>query len=272
MLNKLKMNQNSNSNDEQKKIIIAGCARNIGGHDGIFTTIDKIRTRYKDTLVIIYENDSKDNTVQMITNWQGKDSNIHTFLNSQHNCSSIRTERIAFARNFILSYIRNEPLYKYYDYLLWLDMDEVNSKYGTVAETLPFALKSISEANVLGIFPGNVYKYYDIWALRKKWVMEHDCWTGGNRKIVGLVARIMTEMIQKLDKDDNSLIPVESAFGGAGLYKLSYVMNSSVLYDGAHTCEHVAFNEKLNKEQDKLRYFIQPKWKCDSQPQHDHDL
>jgi hypothetical protein len=109
-------------------------------------------------------------------------------------------------------------------------------------------------------------KYYDIYALRIKKYLTSCCWNNVNElKQKGVPHKEAYN--QCIDKYiihypvNSPLIPVVSAFGGAGLYKLSSIEN--VTYNGyeethldKQICEHVPFHTALKLNGRKL--YINP--------------
>ena len=64
-------------NLSHKKLIIAGCAQNIQPYiHKVFQNIYKMTRLFKDYKIIIFENGSTDKTVEILTNYKNKDSNI----------------------------------------------------------------------------------------------------------------------------------------------------------------------------------------------------
>jgi hypothetical protein len=74
---------------------------------------------------------------------------------------------------------------------------------------------------------------------------------------VGASSLQFLQIIQ-LDRANDDLYPVASAYNGAILYPLHLVRKNNPKYDAGpygHTCEHVLFNRGVDKQ-----IFINPKW------------
>ena len=100
-------------------VIIVGCARNIESH--LSNTKDKlkmIKSLFKSSKIIIYENDSTDKTLDILSEWN-KDDFIQ--LITEKDVKGIRTERLAYARNLLY----NEAMKHNFDLLIVIDLDNV---------------------------------------------------------------------------------------------------------------------------------------------------
>jgi hypothetical protein len=174
-----------------------------------------------------------------------------------------RTMRIAHCRNKILEHV--DKLYSNYDYLLMLDLDDVLFT-GKLIDTINTCFLYKTE-QWDAMFANCSDKYYDIYALRKKNYLTTCCWNNANILQQKGIPRSVAynECIDKYIINyptDSKIMPVISAFGGAGLYKLKSLKN--VKYDGyaenhvdKQICEHVPLNTKLYEKGCKL--YINPK-------------
>lgn len=80
-------------------VIIVGCARNIESHlSNTKEKLEMIKSLFKSSKIIIYENDSTDKTLDILNEWN-KDNFIQ--LITEKDVKGIRTERLAYARNLL---------------------------------------------------------------------------------------------------------------------------------------------------------------------------
>ena len=135
----------------------------------------------------------------------------------------------------------------YYDYMIMLDMDDVNAS-GKFIESINTCFEY--NPNQWSVLTGNqAGLYYDLWALRKKYDMEFDCWKEViyNNRILPYFHVTNTNIIYPQE----ILLEVDSAFGGIGIYKLSDIPNSCNYVgkydDETEKCEHVEFNECIKQ-------------------------
>ncbi len=246
-----------------KSVVIAGCCRNV---ENFITqnlqVIDLIGTQFGKYQVLLFENDSTDSTRQIL--YDRKKPNYEYIFEDNVNIQK-RTERIAFCRNKLLDKIYSD--YSSFDYVLFVDMDDVLAS-GKLAETIGSCFMYNTD-QWDGMFANSSSYYYDIWALRKKGYLDSDVWNN-----VYMLQSVGMGYQQAVDKCvttyqinypvDSKIIPVISAFGGAGLYKLSTLISLKPRYNGVEPthingmiCEHVPFNQFLSSSKAKL--FINPK-------------
>ena len=246
-----------------KSVIIAGCCRNVESFvNQNLHIIDSIGSQFSKYQVLIFENDSTDSTRLILK--ENQKSNYEYIFEDQISIQK-RTERIAYCRNKLLDRIYQS--YSDYDYMLFVDMDDVLAS-GKLSETIGSCFMYRTD-QWDGMFANSSAYYYDIWALRKKGYLESDVWND-----VYMLQRLGMEYSQAVDKcvtkyqvnypSDSKIIPIISAFGGAGLYKLSTLIKNKPRYNGVeHThlngmiCEHVPFNQTLQAAKAKL--YINPK-------------
>lgn len=248
-----------------KKVVIAGCTKNsatyINEHLQKLVSVGELFETYS---IIIYENDSSDNTLEILSKFK-KNNNNFNFVSEKNVINKIkypninnRVQIICHGRNILLKIIKQ--YYFNYDLMIMIDLDNVLEKFNpnTILNILKYNEEwSALTANCFG-------KYYDIWALRipsnvwnihihnKIWnnPIDHDCWS---QIINNTHPRILIESYQKIIPIDMSLIKTESSFGGLGIYKISKILNSNYdcyTYDKNGNllfiqCEHVSFNKSI---------------------------
>ena len=233
---------NNNSIIEMKKynVIFASTVRNVENFlKTNLENIDKCGQKFNNYLVIIYENDSEDNTRNILL--ENKKSN-YEYIFDNGITEPRRTMRIANGRNKILQKVRELNVNNLYNYLVVLDLDDVNIS-GNFINTIDTCF----EYSNWDVLTGNQREqYYDLWALRKKYDMDYDCW-----RMVTLNYHIPNAqqifIFDKLKKyEPGELLEVDSAFSGIAIYKLSSIPDHcnyvGQYEDGGELCEHVEFN------------------------------
>ena len=243
-------------------IIVCGCTKNSSKY--IYKHLEllyEIKNLFKEFKMVIYENDSTDNTIEILNNFK----KTHFFFNyiSENLNSSIRTHILAHGRNTLLKYTTG------YDYMIMVDLDDVISTFKSSQIKYLFETTEWDAlfANCLG-------KYYDIWALRIErdiwtplcpWqVIDYDCWEMANKyKTTQVISQHQITL-----KTNNGLIPVTSAFGGFGIYKVNKIKGCSYIgiKNGKICCEHVEFHKQMIKN--NARLFICPKFLVNIQNEH----
>lgn len=268
----------------EKKVIFAGCARDCEAMIvRVLANISRMSELFKECAFLFIENDSHDRTKEQIEQWCRKKTNARLIsLDGLAAACTIRTIRLATARNHYLSLLRSE--FHGYDYLFSLDCDEV-----TAAEINLDAVRSAIEfldrdASHSGVFANSDGLYYDLWALRSPTRCPGDVWEELLDYALAHQVKDEEAYCQTFSKRIFSLSPdappleVDSAFGGLGIYKVSSILRNKRQFVGHkikvvraeafelggngakefgwQCCEHVSFNAGFRELGEKL--FILP--------------
>lgn len=262
-LNQLqKIKSKGKAMSERRTALVASTVRNGGAllTDRI-RRLDLVLSQSFETTWLVVESDSDDNTLTDLMNISRNETKFRcTSMGHLRGQMPLRTERLAFCRNYCVTELLSNPKYKNINYLIVVDLDEVNDKL--VQESL----NSISFENEWGaVFANQNGPYYDIWALRHQGWCPGDCWKqyrylkkmGVHENYAQLISVASKMMLVHIDSE---WIEVESAFGGLGIYNRKFI-NSDCKYvgtdqDGEETCEHVTFNMAMRNNGAKL--FIVP--------------
>jgi len=248
-----------------KKAIFAGCAKDCAESIAdVLRNIDSMAELFGEVAFVFVENDSRDETSKILERWgKGKDRFILVNMDGLDFCP-VRTVRLAIARNNYMEIIRDSGL-KNFDYLFVLDMDGANGEpldVGGVIKSLRFLEENDRNA---GCFANQAGVYYDMWALRHRDMCPADVWeevldyvVANNCSDQVAFDRTFRKRICSLPID-SSAIEVESAFGGLGIYRLSYALQSRYVGQKQKTiienkvrhdvywqlCEHVHFHRMI---------------------------
>jgi hypothetical protein len=265
LLHSIRSKDQTNSDES---IVIIGAIRNGEKYiDSIFKNIYQIVSNFKEYKMMIYENDSNDQSRNILKNYSKKDQNIDLILeNAIDQKYPYRTQRLAYIRNTLLQ--KTIEKYNHYTYLLIIDMDDVNSTSNIIDTFYHIFDYDPKIWDIQTIH--QTKEYYDVWAFRKRGYIEHDCWHEYYRdvKIKGISHEEAHEKYigkyQKPFQLRRGLIPVISAFGGAAIYKMELLNRAKeAKYFGycqyGEICEHVSFHTTL-VNQYKAKMFINPLW------------
>jgi hypothetical protein len=221
-------------------IIIYGTIRDIEEHFiKSFTNIDLLSSFFNNVYIIIFENDSLDNTRNLLNSWaSSSNQNIVKHLILEDNLNSrfpLRAHRLAYCRNQILNYIFNNNLDKNYQYAIHCDLDDRfwSLDYNSICNCFQYDLNTWD-----AMFPVNAnYSYYDFWALRcsQTWFNKNIfCCEIENNQSCKEFEKHVPELCNFLQNNKNTLISVSSAFNGIGIYKLNSLNHCR--YNASYEC------------------------------------
>lgn len=241
----------SNNIMKEYNIIIGGTCRNVETYiENIIIHIDKCGEKFKSYHFIVYENDSTDKTREILL--QHKKIN-YTYIFEDNITEPLRTKRLANGRNKILDLARELNKNNDYEYLLLLDLDDVN-RNGTFSTTIEKCFDEKINPESWAVQTANQKgNYYDLWALRKKDDMEYDCWKTVNENLddPNVIEKYVSSKIKSYynETDEIELLPVDSAFGGSAIYNLNKIpleckyVGHYLSNENIEKCEHVELNE-----------------------------
>jgi hypothetical protein len=255
-------NDNDNDNDNVSlplpyDIVIVGCARDIESYlTNTKKKLEMVKSLFRSSKIIIYENDSKDKTLEILSTWN-KEKFIK--LITEKNVKGIRTERLAYARNLLYK----EAMKSKFDLLIVIDLDNVINDL-TPESIMSCFNKELIDKNWAMLGANQTGNYYDMFALKtyNDW-MDIDLMKC--RHIDKLPENFcLTDRYKNIPKN-NKPIQVKSCFGGIAIYKRQYLDNCDYgkgfqmnVDEKIEFCEHVDFNECVIKNGGKI--YINPKF------------
>lgn len=237
-----------------KSAVFAGVARNCAVYlPECLENFRRISTLYGRAAFIFVVSDSTDSTMHILESWMTENSFEGKVINlgDLEGTLPLRTQRIAAARNrYLMSVVQDG--YSEYDHLVVADMDDV---LGRTVSSEAFGgavawLDDVSER--AGVFANAIPRYYDVWALRHPIWCPYDCW----HVILGRVPGTSFESAKRREASlrqieippDLTPIRVFSAFGGLGIYKMKFALQSKyegLDWQGREEAEHVSYNRKI---------------------------
>jgi len=221
-------------------VVIYGTIRDIEEHFiKSFTNLDLLSSFFNNVYIIIFENDSLDNTRNILTSWASSGNpNVIKHLILDNNLNSRfpqRAHRLAYCRNQILNYIFDNNLDKHYQYAIHCDLDDRfwSLDYDSICNCFQYDLNGWD-----AMFPINPNgSYYDYWALRcdQTWFSKNIfCCEIANNEKCNEFENHVQELFTFFRNNKNCLISVNSAFNGIGIYKLSSLNTSR--YNASYFC------------------------------------
>ena len=187
----------------------------------VLSNIEKIGSLFDDYKIVIFYDNSSDNTLNILKEYQNKNPKLLFYVN-KNTVSNYRTHNIAIARNYCLDYIRQNA--EYYPYFIMMDFDDVNCKEVNV-EPLKNSLK---REDWDGLSFNTSPHYYDIWGLS----IYPFCFSynhfSNNFKYHTIIRDYIMKKLSDLKKGE--LLPCISSFNGFSIYRTKSFLNT--YYDG----------------------------------------
>ncbi len=195
--------------------------------------------------VVIYENDSTDQTPEILQAWAAENPNVTLISESLVGhpiLKSSRTERMAHFRNRYLEHIRDTPHLRESDILIVADLDLAG---GWSLSGMAWGFAATDWDGLIANSIGYHYMrrtYYDTYALEPKRVLNQN-W----------MYRLVGEAWQF--KPGSPLVPVESGFGGLGVYRMDAILPREYTgrLRGREVCEHTGLNAD-----GRLKFYLNP--------------
>lgn len=244
--------------------IVRDCQKNLKKN---IPRVERLRSLFKNSEVVIFENDSKDNTLEILKNWERKSFNIHVF-SDKYDVPSIptqeigdgnpyfsvsRIEKMAFYRNKYIKTLNEQGIKR--DYVIVIDLDISNFDIDGIIHSFGSQTDwDCISSNGISLSSNFIYQYHDAYAL-----IEY-----------GKLNENQTEKSIKENRIHYSslkpgmpLVLVDSAYGGMAIYKWNSVKDiyysCLINHDPKVQCksEHVGLH-KIMKENGHDKIFINP--------------
>lgn len=242
---------------ESKSIVIAALARDCASAlENNIPRIEKLRTCFADSYVVIVENDSKDGTKEILENWKRQSKNIfvisqdfHTITipakrgNIKSGTSCFRIEKMAKYRNIYMEFI--DSLDVPIDYVLMIDVDIENFSVNGIVESIENAPDDWGGLFAYGTSKSKIFvpRYYDGYAFLE---YGNNCFKLEPKHVTFARRYVTAQMCFK------SYLRCNSAFSGVGVYKYKlirgkrYYCQPNLCKNSIESlCEHVPFNLSL---------------------------
>jgi hypothetical protein len=247
--------------------VFAGVARNCAGYlPDVLANLGRFAASYAETSFIFLVSDSTDQSRSILERWLaddrgGRRRGTVIDLGSLADRLPKRTERIAHARNACLDEIRRSEVAGY-DHLVMADLDDVLA-FPVRADAFAQAVRWLDGSPTRAAVLANAApRYYDVWALRHDRWCPQDCWhpIWGRAAEESFEAAWFREVFVRQIEIPATLPPitVRSAFGGLGIYRLSFALSARYCgldSAGREVSEHVAFNETITRSGGQLCIF-----------------
>ena len=249
---------------KNKTFIIVGLVRNVGNIlNANIEKISNILQQTKDYKIFLFENDSTDDTKEILK--QISINNHNFYYRSENNVrkqygttrEKERTQALSEYRNLYLEWIKQN--YSDYDFTVVVDLDFKDFSKDGFYNSLGW----FEQLDLIDGISGNSFEYkqifgdnksnhlwnYDSWAYRGNWWVDQNTlanlysynpslWFGFWIPPVG-----------------SNIIKVNSAFGGMTIYKTNKLLFGQ--YEG-YDCEHVCLHKNLSLNPEGFNLFLNP--------------
>jgi hypothetical protein len=201
---------------------ICGPVKNCGPFlDKIFENMEKIGSTFEDYEIVIYYDESHDNTLEKLKRYHSKNPKMKFFVNTQK-VSLYRTHNIARARNFCLNYVKDNI--EKFPYFIMMDCDDVNCKDCDINVLQKYLKREDWDALSFNTTP----KYYDIWGLSiYPYCFSYNHFKN-NVKFYHIIQDYISSRLNSLQ--EGQLLPCISSFNGFSIYKTKMFLKT--YYDG----------------------------------------
>lgn len=251
-------------------VAILGCAKNCANYiNNSINNMIKIGKMFKNYKIIIFENDSKDNTNNILE--KISQSNKKIIVISQKYIENIyphRTWCIAYARQKCSDILKNSEFNP--NYVVVMDMDDIGAK-GNASKVISIMMAKSHLWDIAVPRPT-----YDLWALRFKnhninfiessKILQNMLDAKGLNDEVKYEIKLYNNYLNELktftndinNYDSNGLLSVYSSFNGIAIYKYEFYIKG--IYSGKNIyysniknhnnrfpeeCEHVNFHKSI---------------------------
>ncbi len=250
--------QSENCSSIQKyKVIMLGCCKDVANylHKNLMI-LELLGNQFLDYRMIIYENDSSDMTRQILMEFNHPK---FEFIFENDVKIKERTDRLAYIRNILLNRFHQLQETFQADYMIMIDLDD-RIFSGKIINSISTCFGF--DVNKWDVLTGNQTKiYYDVYALRIPNIIEHDFLQEifkikkktSDKRRKKIIHRVLNRYNHP-PMPPSYLVPVTSAFGAIGIYKISCLKNAT--YVGMKgkipICEHVPFHKTICDEGGKI--------------------
>jgi hypothetical protein len=254
-------------NTSDKTLAIAALGRNCAPALGrSIPKIERLRSYFASSMVVVVENDSVDNTRSLLQSWErsagnvvildGKKPNITKENNEKNQYNPAggfqRIEFMAALRNIYMDYLSGLDMH--IDFLLVIDIDIDDFSELSLIEAIQNAPDDWTALFANGIKYFNFFgkrikaRYYDDYAIVP--------YSGDANPRIEMSFDELKTNREKLEKamKKKDFVKCLSAFGGIGIYRYQYIKN--LRYSTGHNtrnnyfeaiCEHISINTPLRQ-------------------------
>ena len=230
------------------KVVICGLASNCA--DPMLTALKQLLSCFaRDEIIAVHivESDSRDETVSYLKRIE-QDNDFFSFsaLGTLADKLPNRVGRIHHCRQQYISWLRENCILSNCDIVMIVDFDITFNQLNR--ERLDLLIRPVRSGQFEAVFPNTKELYYDLYALRcHGWVMS-DIWKDVERfKRYMDYEKCLEAFVysKQINLKGKGYLPVDSAFGGLGVYTAETFDTCCYGNDFPKTCEHVGLHKNM---------------------------
>lgn len=223
---------------------ICGTVKNCAKYlKNVFENIKKITELFNEYYIIIYYDDSCDNSLEQLIELQ-KYFKMHVHHNKKYK-SNFRTHRLAYGRNYCLQ--KFNKYFSNFKYFIMMDFDDVCVNKINIS----VLKKHIDNDSAWDALSFNKDNYYDLWALSLRPYIFSYIHFNNPYKVLDNMSIYITNKLKLLNEDE--LLPCFSAFNGLSIYKAEIFKDC--VYDGNIRLDLIPLKylkETINQNKSKI--------------------
>jgi glycosyltransferase involved in cell wall biosynthesis len=259
----------------ESSVVVCGCCQNVAYAEANaplnlnMYRIEHLRSLFEESACVVFENNSEDNTKEVLHKWRARDVEIVSENNDYFNSfnktsfSKDRMDIMAYCRNRYLNVAKT--LYGHFDYLITFDLDIwAGFSYLGIANTFGQETDwSVVASNGLRSMwideRGRQLKkpktlHWDAYAFRRKG--DEFCFDSISNEDMTESEEIFIRNSQKNNLSvGDEMVEVDSAFGGLAIYNMKDILDCT--YVGKKgISEHIPFHKQIRDKGKKI--FVNP--------------
>jgi hypothetical protein len=199
---------------------ICGTVKNCGPYlDKIFENMEKIGALFENYKIMIYYDESSDDSLEKMKNYQTQNPNFYFYVNKSK-MFPYRTHNLAKGRNFCLDFVKKNN----FTFFVMMDCDDVNAKNINTDVIKRYIFRRDWDALSFNTSP----QYYDIWGLSiHPYYLSYNHFEN-NAKSHEFLKEYITRLLNNMKS--GQLLPCVSSFNGFSIYRTRKFINT--YYDG----------------------------------------
>lgn len=249
---------------KKTKLVVGGLFRNSSDiFDKFKKRMNKLKELFEDVQIVLFENDSTDNSRVLLLDWEKESPNVHVIKCKENDycllkksaaishgaLSENRIKKMTEYRNIVKHYV--DANFSSYDYFMVIDTD---ARGAFSINGLAYSFGNKTQWDMIGAYgvfgltlTFSSLMYYDYMALFENYTKYF---------LFGNLSQVIA--VNTINKNSD-LLKVNQAFGGLAIYKMSSIKNVDYTpKDNKYICEHISLNNNM-RDNGHDKFYINPK-------------